>query len=195
MKSFLKKVLSGALLFILTISLTGCGPKPDESVKGFFDALKNQDINSANEFVKGNAKENKIEYDDEQEEKLAKAIFKNLDYNITSTTQEGDKATVKVTVTAADLPKIFSKTVSDSLATAIASALSSEDDSDDKEQEKLIMQNLINSVNAPDAPKTTTDIEISLVKGDNKKWLIEADDELASAITGNIDKAFSSLVE
>gem|GEM_PF-4399680 len=48
-----------------------------------------------------------------------------------------------------------------------------------------------NRINDPSAPKTTTDVDIKLIKGD-KGWLIEANDDLQNALTGNMSKAFAN---
>lgn len=44
---------------------------------------------------------------------------------------------------------------------------------------------MLNSINDPNAPKIKTNITVKLVKGDNG-WLIEPDEELANALSGNL---------
>ncbi|MTK13484.1 MAG: hypothetical protein F8N39_15815 [Clostridiaceae bacterium] len=55
-----------------------------------------------------------------------------------------------------------------------------------------IMQAFLNAMNDPNAAKTTTEVDIKLVKGD-KGWLIEANDDLLNALTGNLNKAFKDI--
>ncbi len=42
MKSTFKKLMPIIFIAILSISLTGCSPKPDETVKGFLELLSNK---------------------------------------------------------------------------------------------------------------------------------------------------------
>lgn len=48
----------------------------------------------------------------------------------------------------------------------------------------MMLQYMLNLINDPKAPKTKTNITMQLVKGD-KGWLIDANEELANALTGN----------
>ncbi len=57
-----------------------------------------------------------------------------------------------------------------------------------KKQQAIVFQHMLNSINDPNAPKTKTDVTIKLVKGDNG-WLIEPDEQLANALTGNFYSA------
>lgn len=100
---------------------------------------------------------------------------------------DGNNATVKAKVTSLDLPRIYAKTVGDLMPSLLASAISNK--KDDAAIENQIMQSFLNAMNDPNAPKTTTDVDIKLVKGD-KGWLIEPTDDLLNALTGNLNKAF-----
>lgn len=55
---------------------------------------------------------------------------------------------------------------------------------DEKKQSAMMLQYMLNLINDPKAPKTKTNITMKLVKGD-KGWLIDANEELANALTGN----------
>lgn len=48
----------------------------------------------------------------------------------------------------------------------------------------MMLQYMLNLINDTKAPKTKTNITMQLVKGD-KGWLIDANEELANALTGN----------
>jgi hypothetical protein len=61
----------------------------------------------------------------------------------------------------------------------------------ENEVEAQMITALGNSINDPNAPKTTTEVDIKLIKGD-KGWLIEANDELQNALTGNLSEAFAN---
>lgn len=169
------------------LTLVACGPKPDETVKGFFDAAKKTDFNTMSNYIKKESGKDTFKYDDKDQEKVVKAVFSKVSYEIISSTVDGKNATVKAKVTSLDLPKIYAKTVSDLMPTLFASALANKND----EAKDQLMQTFINSINDPNATKTTTEVDIKLVKGD-KGWLIEPNDDLMNAMTGNLGKAFGN---
>lgn len=196
MKLSFKRSLCLLIITALFLSLIGCAStstsKPDSAVSGFFDALKKEDVNSAAKFVKTDSK-NEISYKNAEEEKIAKAVFSKLDYKIESSVVKGDTATVNAKVTTVDLVKITGNMISDLLPTLMAKTLSGEDQNE-AETEKLINQYFTNSINDPSASKTTTDITINLVKSEDKKsWLIDPNDDLLNAMTGNLQNAFKSM--
>lgn len=196
MKLTFKRSLCLLVITVLFLSLIGCAStstsKPDSAVSGFFDALKKEDVNSAAKFVKTDSK-NEISYKNAEEEKIAKAVFSKLDYKIESSVVKGDTATVNAKVTTVDLVKITGNMISDLLPTLMAKTLSGEDQNE-AETEKLINQYFTNSINDPSASKTTTDVTINLVKSEDKKsWLIDPNDDLLNAMTGNLQNAFKSM--
>lgn len=184
MKSIFKKLISVVLMTVLAVSLVGCGAKPEQTAKDFLDSIKQQDINKAASFVKGNDSKEKFKYESEEQEKLVKAVFSKLEYTLGNTDSKDDTATVKASITSVDLPKITTKVMTDVLPTMMAQALS-EENVDKKKQETMVFDQLLKSINDSNAPKTKKDIDIKLVKGD-KGWLIDGDEQLLNAITGDI---------
>ncbi|EKS4344922.1 DUF4878 domain-containing protein [Clostridium sporogenes] len=187
MKSIFKKLMPVIFITLLSISLTGCSPKPDETVKGFFGALKQQDIKKASTFINVNSfyKELKVdEFDSKEQEKIVKAVLSKFDYSLGDVEKNGHTATAKVSVTSIDLGKITTKTIDEILPNLIDEAFS-KGKIDEKKQQAVIIQYMLNSINDPNAPKIKTNITVKLVKGDNG-WLIEPDEELANALSGNL---------
>ncbi|KEJ01479.1 hypothetical protein N494_11095 [Clostridium botulinum A2B7 92] len=187
MKSILKKLMPIIFIAILSISLTGCSQKPDETVKGFFGALKQQDIKKASTFINVNSfyKELKVdEFDSKEQEKIVKAVLSKFDYSLGDVEKNGNTATAKVSVTSIDLGKITIKTIDKVLPNLIDEAFS-KGKIDEKKQQAVIIEHMLNSINDPNAPKIKTNINVKLVKGD-KGWLIEPDEELANALSGNL---------
>ncbi len=111
----MKKLTLLALLISIMALATGCAPKPDASVTGYFDALTKGDFVTADTYVNGETK-----FDDEVQENLSKMITSKLTTKILESKTDGDKATVTTEITAADmkilmpamlqeiLPQIFS---------------------------------------------------------------------------------------
>lgn len=186
MKLVKRVVLMLTLVFSM-IMLVSCGVKPDATVKNFFDAAKKTDFGSMSNYMKKNGSQGDLKFDDKDQEKIVKSVFSKVSYEVVSSTVDGDKATVKTKVTSVDLPKIYAKTVSDLMPSLMASELAGKNE-DAKNQ---VMQTFINSINAPNVAKTTTEVDIKLAKDSSKGWLIEPNDNLMNAMTGNIEKAFS----
>lgn len=178
-------------IMLVMAALVGCSsaPPPSKVVENFFKALQENNYQEIGKYIEGDT--DKIgKFNNEDEEKLTKAITSKLKYEIVSTENKGNEATVKVKVTAPDLLKITSKTISELMGIAFATAFS--DDSQQLDMEKLTQQYFLNSVSDPNAPMVTTEVDIKLIKKDNA-WYIQANDDLLNAITGNMAKAFGEL--
>ena len=114
----------------------------------------------------------------------------SLTFEILSSTEEGDTATVKVSITNVDMANAMSQAISEMISLAFAGL--SEEELEQKSTEAMI------SAIANNKDTTyTKEVDISLVKGENN-WLIVPDNDLADAITGglvsyaeNINEAFS----
>lgn len=192
MKNYFKKLTFLIAGLMLTISLTGCGAKPETTVQGFLDAVKQQDIQKASSFIKkDSSNKEEFKYDNAEQEKMIKAVFSKLDYKLDKTTTSGDSATVKAKITSIDLTRVTTKMVSELLPTLMSQALSGEKQ-DEKKQNDMILQYMINSINDPNAPKTVTDVDIKLAK-DKNGWLIVPNEDLTNAMTGNFAKAAAAL--
>lgn len=191
MKSFLKKFIGVITSFCLLMSITACGgPKPDDAVKGFFDALNKNDLKTASTFVNGNHK--KLSYDNADQKKIVEKLFPKIKYKIISSTVSGDTAKVKVDITAPDLVKVTNKMINDLLPTIFADAMNG--NVDEKKTQKSIEDYYIKSLSAKNVTMTSNKVNIDLVKSaDKKTWLIKSNDDLVNAVTGNLSKAVDTL--
>lgn len=191
MKKTFKQTIILMLACIFVLAFTGCGAKPETTAKDFLDAVKQQDFAKASTLVKNDGTKGEFKYDSTEQEKLMKAVFSKVDYTLGETTKNGDAATVKAKITSVDLTRVTAKMMSELLPTLMAQSFSSEKP-DEKKQNDMILQYMLNSINDPNAPKTETEVTIKLVK-DKKGWLIEPNDDLLNALTGNLEKASKSL--
>lgn len=181
-----KRKLKIMAVILLTLSLVGCGAKPDATVKNFFASAQKSDIAAMTTYISKDTTTDSFKYTDADQEKIVKSIFSKVSYEIVSSSVSGKNAVVKTKVTSLDLPKIYSKLVADMLPTLFAQAMAGNKD----DTQAQLMTALTNSINDPNAPKTTTEVDIKLAKGD-KGWLIVANDDLINALTGNMKKAFA----
>jgi hypothetical protein len=111
------------LALLLTVGCVGCssGPPPDRVVKDFFGAMIKGDFEIAAKLAGGSDIEKDVlkTTEDEQGEHLAKSILARITYEIGDKKVEGDKAEVSVKVTAPDILRITSNTISEVLPMAI----------------------------------------------------------------------------
>lgn len=181
------KTLKIMAVILFSVSLVACGAKPDATVKNFFTSAQKSDIVSMESYISKDKTKDSFKYTDANQEKIVKSVLSKVSYTIVSSSVTGKNAVVKTKVTSIDLPKIYSKLIADMLPKLLTQAISGQK-SDTQAQ---IMTSFSNSINDPNAPKTTTDVDINLVKGD-KGWLIEGNDDLQNALTGNMSKALAS---
>lgn len=181
------------IMITLVFSMAACKqtefPKAEESVTGFFTALSKADLKEAEKYCKSDT--GNFTFDDPQEEKLINLIFSKLNYEIVSTEEEGDTATVAVKLTNLDLQLVFEEMYGKIFDDAYDSALSEEEMSDDDMEEKM-MGYLEEGMSDPEAPVLTSEFDVTLKKDKDKKiWVIQDDDTFMSNITGNLDEMLS----
>jgi hypothetical protein len=181
------------MMITLVFSMAACKktefPAADESVKGFFTALSKADLKEAEKYC--NSDTGNFKFEDPQEEKLITLIFSKLNYEIVSSEEAGDTATVEVKLTNLDLQSVFEEMYGKIFDEAYDTALSEEEMSDDDLEEKM-MGYLEEGMSDPEAPVVTNEFEITLMKDKGKKiWVIQDDDTFMSNITGNLDEMLS----
>jgi len=162
---------------------------PENTVKAFLDALASGDLVAAAEFTDVGIEEMIDTTDDEESRELVTAIFSRLTYELGSSTIQGNNATVKATIVAPDLLQITVAVMMDVLQQAFSLAFSG---ATEEEMNALFMDSFRSHIENKDAPllTTVTDIKLTLRSG---KWVIEPDDTLASALTGNLSQALEEL--
>jgi len=186
----MKKILQVFLLILTTIVLTGCfGPSPDRVVTDFFSAIKEGNFDTAANYIKSsNSNEEfreKLEKaQDIDDQKLAELLFSKLSWEIISTSKDQNTAEVKTKVTSIDMVRVFTEVMNQIMPLAFASAF---DENSSEKIEELTDQYFMNAISDPDAPTITSEVTVKLVKEEGK-WLIEPDDDLLNAMTGNAGK-------
>jgi hypothetical protein len=188
-----KKRISILLCLILSFAFVGCSQvKPEDSVKGYFEALKKQDIQAAQSFMQN---QSEAFTGEAEQEKILNLIFSNLNYEIISSKVDEDTAIVKLKVTACDLATVTGNMIKDLMGRLISMALSGEQDLEAKSAQ-LREEYFTKALKDPQTPLITSEIDINLVMdSSSKKWLIVGDDNLANAITGNFVTAMKKFSE
>lgn len=193
-KNFIK-LITVTIMFMFILS--GCGgPKPDAVVTSFLTALQETDYETASTYIaKTNSDEQEsesfdLEFEDEMQKQLLNSIMKNIQFeNVVTESTEGEKASVKISLTTLDCVTIMNNVMSQAMGLAFSYAFS--DTTDQEGIEKMIETLLANAFSSPDAPKTQKDITINLTKTNNG-WKIIADESLMDGLTGGLLSAFSA---
>lgn len=175
--------------------LAGCsiGQSPKEVANNFLTAVQKADFDQASTWVESKDTTSELQKaKDPDGEKLAKVMLGKMTFELGKEEQNGDKATVEAKITSLDMGRIVAGAMKDIMAMAFATAFSNDPEKDKKTQE-IAKQYFMNAINDPNAPKTTTDVKINLVKTQDG-WKVARDNkELMSALIGNADKIFSNM--
>ena len=194
MKGFFhsSRCLSILLLIVLMFSVSACSepnyPKPEEAVKGFFDALSKSDFKTAKSYTASGSASGQLDFTNPDEEKLAKLMLSKTSYELVSSEEAGDKATVKIKITSVDMAKIFEKMITDLIEQMTEATLKGEEITDEKSQE-MTMKYLEESIAKSNAPVLTNELTVTLNKDKGKKmWVIVDDKAFMNGITGNLNE-------
>lgn len=192
----MKKLLVS--LFVLCLLICGCSPKEvkaSAAVETYFTEHKNQ-IKEGDFESLGLGELTADGEDGFDEEVLKKLITSIGDYDckVNSETEDGDTATVNVTISTYDFSAWFSNSLSAAIGEVITLSLSG-NDSDEAMTE--IMNKVFNEqtdaiISAGKTKTTTLDI---ICKKDNGQWVVDEEatgEELYDALTGGL---LSSLTE
>lgn len=184
-----KLILILALVVVVGLMMAGCGgPKPEVVVSEFTAALQAGDWEKAATYVE-NQDKSAFKVDDPEAEKFAKLILSKTAFEFGSVQTEGDKAKINVKVTAVDMVQVMTKAMGELMSMAFDSALS--ENGEQKDMEAVAQEHFMKSIADPQAPKTTTDTAVNLVKTSGGWKVAASNDDFFSAMTGNMDKAFS----
>ncbi len=189
------RCLSILIIFVLMSSMSACSeqsyPKPEETIKGFFDALSKSDLKSAESYTASGSATGQFDFADPEEEKLSKLMLSKTSYELISSEENGDEATVKIKITSLDMATIFETMMTDLIALMTEAAINGEEITDEKSLE-MTMQYLDESISKPDAPVLKNELTVTLNKDKGKKtWVIVDDDTFMNGIVGNLNELLS----
>ena len=192
----MRRWILALLIFTLVFTFTGCsGESPEQAVTNAIEAIKEMDQDKLSKY---------IEYDElvntddsaeltEQEEEQAKSIFKNLEYEIKSSTEDGDTAVVNTDITNIDMGVVFSEMFMEMFSRAFDDAFSS-DPMTEEETDEMMLNLMAELMEKHKDTTVTNTVSIKLNKVDNQ-WKIEMDDELQNALMGNLFNVVESMNE
>lgn len=195
---FMKKIFYCLLVITLVVSFSACqsASKPEDTIKGYFEAAKISDTEKANTFI--NPKNVSLEDSSstsssggQEEIDLVNNLLdylkdnnKKVTYNITNTEIKDNSATVSVNCKFVDASAILKDAIADYIPKAFAKAFTESQSPDDSAKEITeLMKNKIQTAKETFAEKA---IKINCVKTDNKWYINKVDDDLQNVFTSNL---------
>ncbi|WP_066506172.1 DUF4878 domain-containing protein [Abyssisolibacter fermentans] len=197
----MKKIKLLSVLCILCLILCSCGESDSNSPKGtvnaFFECVQNGNYDKLAEYVV-NAEEygiGQVADEDEDKEKteiIIKAMSK-IKFEIKDEEINDDNAVVKVNLDIPNIGNVMLEVMQEAMVAAFSQAA---DDTSEKSQEEItadIEKSMIEKLQG-DIETISKDLEVKLVQKDGK-WLIEADNDIANAVAGNMLEAFQGMMD
>jgi hypothetical protein len=202
MKKNVMKVVGGIVLSVGI--LAGCGTaSPKDTVNSFTSAYQKDDIKTAFTFVNGSV--NKVTQSSGMDIKDSNKVIQDIlkaeasgfkVNSIKEVSSKGDTAKVKVDFTGKDFGQSAVKAVGQVMPTAFATAFAGGDKAQSqKALQDMMFKDIIQNLNAKDAPTIEKKVTLTLKKDKDGKYLIKPDKEFEQVILPNydqLDKLFNS---
>lgn len=191
----LKKTIAFLTTLMILFTFAGCSSEesPETAVNNYLTAFQTVDLETIAKYTSDSNDTTDTADDaisDLENDKTGMAFVENMTFEVLSSTQEDDTATVKVSITNVDMANAMGKAMTEMISLAF-SGLSEE------EMEQRSTEIILSAITDNKDITLTKEVDISLVKGENN-WLIVPNDDLVDAITGglvsyaeNINEAFS----
>lgn len=199
MRTISKRIISIGLALALMLVLTACGEikKAENAVDNMFAALKNADIEAAQQYI--NLDELKQSDEDssftDDTELIIRTVFKNLNHRIISSEKVDDSTVVvKTEITATDMKPIMGEFFTKALQYAFSVAFENPQPSKE-EQNKKMEELFVECVSKPDLATITNEADITVVKASDNSWRIKSDDAFADALLGGLYDAAEQMSE
>lgn len=190
----MKKLLCAILALALTFSVAGCAgaapeTKPDEAVKGFFEAAKQFDFAAMNKFVNPDKPidESSLNMEDESEKAFVdyfKENAKKITYSIKGSEVSGDTATVTVDCKYIDGATLFQDVMTEYMEKAMEDALNGKEISEEEATSQM-MQLLKDKQASAEPTYIETTIPLKCVKINNQWYIEDVGTEIENMITSN----------
>lgn len=199
MKKIICKIVSLLVVFSMVFSVAGCGgpdvPPPDEEVANFLSILQNEGLTAAMEttYTGDTSVISKLVETPEEEDLLLK-YYSNSEFEILSASEKDENAVVKVKVTSPEVRSIFKEAAQGIMEKAIDAAVEGKGAPSEEEMTKAFYEEFGKGIENPDAPVTSSEIEIKLVL-DEEGWYVDPDDNLMNILIHDFKKAVEDSIK
>jgi hypothetical protein len=191
MKKVIKIMSLSLSIFVLLLSLTGCGEvqKAEKTVSGMFDAFKILDFETAKTYVDLD----ELDLSDDKEsltgnaEMFMKNLFDKLNYKIISSKKiDNQTVMVKTEITAIDMKPVMGEFFTNAMQFAFSNAFTPEEQQlSDEEMDKKMEELFIQSVSKSDLATVTNTVDIKVVEVE-KTWKAAVDETFTDALFGGL---------
>lgn len=182
MKAILTAIFSFSVLFMV-----GCSSNnetlPEDYVNQLFSQLQQGDFDELS--LSEDIMEELDNDDNDTFIYILEDSLKNIEYNIISTTTEGNNATVTTEITTANLEYTFELAIFAALEEIINSIFSEDVDIEELD-ESIIDTIFLDTYNSGEAGTVTNIVHINLLQTGNEWSLTEDNNEFYNAISGNL---------
>ena len=186
----MKKILSVILTVGILFSFSACSgaATPSDAVSGLMKALKAYDTAAIEEYADGKLIDD-TNADSLQIEEL-RLTLKNLEFEILSTEENGNEATVRALIENVNMQAVMTDYLTETIDLVYEKMEASSIDQQDLQKRALkIFQDALEDHKKETA---TTSAEIRLTK-QNGRWIVNWDDVLKDAVTGTLFSAMDKL--
>lgn len=199
LKKTVKVSIALVLCAVMVFSFTACGEvkNAEKTVTNYFTALCSKNFEESESYIIADEKTtepqtgDKDKKDDPANDVFSQHFYDTFKYEILES-EKVDKNTVnvKIKLNTADMTKILPEYLNLALQLGFASAFDEEytDEKMNAELEKFME----NSLKSENASMRETELSVKVKKIDGK-WLIEADEKFADAVTGGMVTVANSL--
>lgn len=195
----MKKIVYSLMVIALIFSFTACKSqaKPEDTVTGYFEALKASDTSKANSFVnpKNIESSSATSSSSDSEKTLENNLLdyfkgnnKKVVYSIKSTDVKENSAVVTVDCKFVDASSILKGAIADYIPKALADAFSGtkKSDSDSAKEIAELMKDKIKTTKETFTSKT---IKVTCVKSADQWYIDKEDDDLKNVFSSNFVSA------
>lgn len=200
----MKKALAIGLILAMTLTLSGCGSKPETAVDKFFSAVKTYDSEAITKALSPSATDglgSASEYLEISEDPIAapfmdylKGNAAKITYDVTGTKIDGDTAIVTVKCKYVDGSQLFDQIIQELFTKLMTAAFSGQELTE--EQMTQIGVDLLNEkLEAATETFTEKTIDIACVNIEDTWYVSTVSDEMADVVSSNLFSAAKELSE
>lgn len=182
------------VVVLLAMSMAACAATPQKTVSNFFDYLKGHKFPEAAALIEGSVVTEDVDLDTPAGQVLA-TVYDRMTYVVSDRPViSGSRAQVNVSLTSIDVPQILMNFFGKAFSMVL---LIGATEADDAQSEEMITNMFLKDLQDPNAPMTTTEITMHLVKTDGA-WKIDMTSEenqrtFLNALMGDVLNMFPGL--
>jgi len=193
----MKKIIAILLAAVMILGLAACGekgPKPEDTVTAFCEAVKAFDFEAMQACVDEKIEEEDfISNEEEEAQELMDYLKKNaseLTYKVGEASVDGDKATVAVDMEYTDISNVMKEVFSEYLTQMLALMF---EGGSEEEAAAVLDDVLSEKIASVETTRASENIVFNLVKKDEAWKITESNDQIIKVMTGNMEAGIEAV--